>query len=264
MKLLLVSGRDPAPGPRWERDAAFAAALAASGCEVTWVVPRPGGADGPQVPAAAGVRVDRVESDVPGFAAVQDRLLDPATEVRMTELVRSAVPDLVHVLDYGGATSVNATWAVNRLGARCVVTVDVDATLCHRGDLRFAGREPCSDWLDPKRCARCCVVAAPDGLGPTQSLLGRLLTAVRLPINPYPTEMDFLNRTDLLIGGLQFVEAIFVPTEEDGARLGSLGVREDAVVTLPPWSEAAADPEPYLTQYRRLVRATSGDESQLA
>ena len=113
MNVLLVSGRYAGPNDRHDADSAFARGLAAVGCGVRWVVPVP---DRATARESDGIRVCAVESPAPRFAAVEGRLSDPVLERAVSKEIRLELPDVVHLLDYGGATSVNATWVAHRLG----------------------------------------------------------------------------------------------------------------------------------------------------
>lgn len=230
MKVILVSGRYDASGDRRGADAAFAGRLVAIGCDVRLIVPGPTCAAAPEID---GVRVIAIDSKAPGFAAVERRLLDPVLEAAVSRETRGELPDLVHLLDYGGATSVNASWVASRLGAPVVVSLRAAPTLCHRGDLVHVDGSPCSEWLDPVRCAACCQRASPGGLSPLGAVLARSLTTVGWPLHPYPTAAAFENRRELLLGGLQVVDRICVDGDAEREGIVSLGVRPGGITILP-------------------------------
>ena len=251
--LILVSGRFLDPSAPHTRDAAFAHALAERGCDVRWVVPVHALASAPELAQGSAVRQLPVVSPAPGFAAVQSRLVDTPTDSLLMESVRRELPDLVHVLDYGGCTSVNLTWGANRLGVKCVVSMIPAAVVCHRGDLRYRGREECRQFDSPDRCSECCLSPALDGFSLLGSILGRALKAVRAPINPYPTPIDFVTRQELLLGGLQFAERAIVTSEEEMDRVSALGVRREMVEGLPPIGSESDSIDRYLEFYRHVT-----------
>ena len=245
MKLILVSGRYSDPAPHHAADAAFAQQLARADCAVRWIVPN---GEASTRPPANGVQITAVPSAVPGFGAIQERLLDGATETALTAEIRREMPDLVHVLEYGGSSSVNATWSADRMGVKALVSLRADSTLCHRGALVHGDGGACGNWEDPRRCAVCCLVPGPGGFGPLGSCFGRFLGWIRFPVNPYPTALDFLNRTELLIGGLQCASRVTVQTEEERTRIAALGIR-------PGLLEVVSNPslEDWTDLYRRII-----------
>lgn len=189
--------------------------------------------------AADGLRVIHVESEPPAFAAVEGRLLDPATEAAVSREIRSDLPDLVHMLDYGGATTVNASWVANRLGVATVVSLRSAPVLCHRGDLVHADGSTCGEWLDAARCAACCQRSSPGGLSRFGATLAGILTALRWPLHPYPSLLAFENRRELLLGGLQVVDRVCVEDEAEADRVRSLGIRAGHLEILPRAASAA-------------------------
>ena len=251
--LILVSGRFLDPSAPHTRDAAFAQALAERGCDVRWVVPVHSLASAPELAQGSAVRLLPVVSPAPGFAAVKSRLVDTPTDSLLMESVRCELPDLVHVLDYGGCTSVNLSWVANRLGVNCVVSMESAAVICHRGDLRYQGREECRQFDSPDRCSQCCLSPALDGLSLPGSMLGRALKAVHAPINPYPTPIDFVTRQELLLGGLQFAERVIVTSEEELDRVSALGVRKEMVEGLPLLGSESDSIDRYLEFYRHVT-----------
>ena len=250
--LILASGRFAGPAASLSRAAAFAHALAEQGCDVRWLLPQGPDAAGPSLPAGSTVGLLPVESATPRFSSVQDRLLDPASDQVLMRAIRSRMPDLVHVLNYGGATSVNLSWAAVRLGARCLISVDAAPTVCHRGDLRFRGAEECERFQDPDRCADCSLTAAPGGLSSPRAFLGRVLRALKMPLNPYPLPIHFENRQDLLVGGLQYAERVVVADEVERHRVGRLGVRDEVFEVLPPFGGEPDVVGRYCEWYSRL------------
>jgi phosphohistidine swiveling domain-containing protein len=248
MNVILVSGRYPtsaASSARHEQDAKFAADLAASGCDVRWVVPTL--ADAP--PVADGANVIPVRSRAPGFQAVESCLLDRFTEASLAREIRRELPAVVHLLDYGGSVSVNASWVASRLGVPVVVSASAGTILCHRKTLIHVDGSECEEWADARRCADCYLEPSAPGLSPGASRLGRLLIAVRWPFHAYATSTTFENRLELVAGGLQSADVIVVESPVDRDRLGSLGVREDQLRLL-----AAPGIEDWRRVYSDLLR----------
>ena len=253
--LILVSGRFASPDASLTRAAAFAHALAEMGCEVRWIVPGSPGAASPALPERSKVTVLPVASDAPGFSAVQGRLLDPASELVLSEAIRRQLPDLVHVLDYGGCTSVNLSWVTTRLGVRCVVSVASHLTVCHRGDLRYRGAEACDQFGDPDRCSACVLAAATGGLSLWGAAVSRAFRTLRLPLSPYPSPMNFVNRQELLVGGLRCAKRVFLAEESDRSRLRTLGLRDEVFEVQPPISGGEDSAERYLQLYAEAIRS---------
>jgi hypothetical protein len=251
--LILVSGRFLDPSAPHTRDAAFAHALAERGCDVRWVVPVHSLASTPELAQGSAVRLLPVVSPAPGFAAVQSRLVDAPTDSLLMESVRRELPDLVHVLGYGGCTSVNLSWGANRLGVNCVVSMESAAVICHRGDLLYRGREECRQFDSPDRCSACCLSPNSHGLSLWGSMLGRVLNAVRAPVNPYPVPIDFVTRQELLLGGLQFAERVIVTGEDERDRISSLGIRREMVEQLPPIGSESDSIDSYLDFYKHVI-----------
>lgn len=255
--LILVSGRFQDPSIPHARDAAFAHALSGRGCDVRWVIPLESTGEPPELPAGSPIRQLRVLTEAPGFAAVQDRLLDGPSETALTVSIRGEMPDLVHVLDYGGCTSVNLSWVASRLGVACLISMQAATTVCHRGDLRYRGIEDCDSFQDSTRCSICTLTPVADGLteglSAWQSLVGRGLRLLRSPINPYPMPVDFESRQDLLVGGVQFAERVIVTDETERQRVGTLGLRKEVFEVLPPLGSEPATIDSYLELYRRVI-----------
>lgn len=221
MDLLLISARavDGRPHPSRARAAALARALAADGHAVRWLCPAAPG----EAPADGDVAADLAVSRPPTFRSVERRLSDPGLELRVSELVRARLPDVVHMLSFGGATSAFCAWIVNRLGAPLVISARFAEVFCHRGTLVDWQGRPCSEWQDPARCARCCLAASRDGLAPAVALLAR---ACRLlgGFSPFPKEVEFVNRLELLLAGLLAAESVLVADEAEAERFAAAGV----------------------------------------
>lgn len=229
MKVMLISGRDSSPmrtSARLDADASFAASLVAQGCDVRWLAPAPADCS---VPEVRGARVLHVPSAMPPFRDVVGRVTDYPTEHEIARQVRGELPDLVHFRGYGGGVSGNSTWVASRLGVPVLVSLHAAPVLCHRGDLVYTDRQPCETWDDPDRCAACCLVADSAGLSPIGSLVGRALSALRVPLQPFPHALAFENRREVVDGGLRFVDRILVPREEDRAKICARGLPPDLV-----------------------------------
>lgn len=229
MKLLLVSGRYGEDEVKLAADAALASALAGQGCAVRWLFPQRPGA---HMPVAPGVRAEPVSSLAPPPTRVDDRLLDAALETRAAELCVEDLPDIVHQLDFGGSSSANMPWVAARLGATSLVSLDPGRTLCQRGDLVHSSGRSCDEWLDPARCWACTLGVRGDGdLPPLSRGLAWLLGGV--PFAPWPGPDAFLNRVELLQGGLQAARRLLVRRAEHVEMLASIGLRRDHFEVVP-------------------------------
>ncbi len=247
MNLILVSGRHTESRPPYDADARLSCEFAAAGCQVRWIVPTDDARDASETRPDEAVRFLPVASRAPPFMSVCGRLADEPIERLLAQEIRRELPDLVHLLAYGGCTSVNASWLAVRMGAPTIVSLRSAPTLCHRGDLVHADGTDCDRWNDFSRCAACCLTSSPRGLGRLGSAMGRFLGLLRSPLNPYPRRIDFDNRAQLLLGGLQ-VDQLVVDSEEDKVRIASLGVRDELFAVLP--SPSTAD---WLHLYREVV-----------
>ena len=205
MNLILVSGRYRGPDdPSRERDARVLAGL-----------------------QDAGVVVRHIEANgaLPPFRDVYGRIVDTASERRMTEEIRRDLPDLVHQLGFGGGASVLIPWLADRLGAPSLVSLDATLALCHRGTLVNERGESCVEWRLAQRCAACTLTPFDGGLGPIGARLGRLLNGLRLP-SPYPDDLAFENRLETVVGGLVPATFVQVGSEAERTQLVEAGVAE--------------------------------------
>jgi hypothetical protein len=84
-------------------------------------------------------------------------------------------------------------------------------------------------------------------------MLGRVLNAVRAPVNPYPVPIDFVTRQELLLGGLQFAERVIVTGEDERDRISSLGIRREMVEQLPPIGSESDSIDSYLDFYKHVI-----------
>lgn len=212
-----------------------------AGHVVRWICPAAGV---PARPESLPAEVDwlPVASTPPGFGAVQGRLADIPTEARMAGAIRDRLPGLVHVLEFGGDSSVNLPWIAERLGVPAVVNVARAPALCHRGTLVDETGTACERWLDARRCTECCLTPFPGGLTPAQAWRARLRRRLPLP-TPYPSDEKFLSRVELVWTGLQAANLILVPEAEDVAALTSLGLPAARIRVVPrPLDAASLEP----------------------
>ncbi len=224
LNLILVSGRHFDPGQQSKalpRDRRLALDLAERGCRVRWVYPA---SDGGSDQETDGVLVSMVRTVVPGFRSVLARLNDPPLEQVLSRSIRADLPDVVHVLTYGSGASINVAWLADRLGAPSVVTVKGKEVLCHRGTLINERGEGCFEWRSARRCAECCLTPTPDGLGNAAAACGRLLARLRW-VSPFPQDIDFQNRLELVTAGLVVARRVLVTTAQDARLLQEAGVK---------------------------------------
>jgi hypothetical protein len=223
LDLMLVSGRHFNVEQRRQavaRDRCVATDLAERGCVVRWVYPEGDGHD----EIVDGVSLLPVRTVVPGFSGVEARLDDPPLEQALSRSVRADLPDVVHVLGYGAGTSTSVPWVADRMGVPCVVTLKGKEMLCHRGTLVNEHGKSCSEWNRAERCAECCLTPFAGGLGPAAAAFGRLLARLQW-ISPFPQEMNFQNRLELVTAGLMTVQRVVVTTIEDVGLLQQAGVK---------------------------------------
>ena len=223
LDLILVSGRHFDVEQRRKalaRDRRLAVDLAERGCVVRWLYPEGDGHD----EVADGVSLLPVRTVVPGFRSVEARLNDPPLEQTLNRSVRADLPDVVHALAYGAGTSTNVPWLADRLGVPSVVTLEGKEMLCHRGTLINERGENCSEWNRAERCAECCLTPFAGGLGPAAAACGRLLARLRW-ISPFPQDIDFQNRLELVTAGLMIAQRVVVTRIEDVGLLQQAGVK---------------------------------------
>lgn len=203
MKVLAVSGRHSGSVAALERDAVIVTGLCRTGIDVVWIVPEVLGSSPVAALVAAatesGARVSIARSEVPPFALVTGRITDPSTELLVAARIRAEFPDVVHVLDFCGTSSVNLPWIATSLGAPSVVNLEVARTLCHRGTLVHASGEACGTWDDPERCARCC-----------RPLHG-------------PSPRHFRNRVEMMLAGLQPARRVILASAAERELLETVG-----------------------------------------
>lgn len=229
MDILLVSGRsrDRQPHPTREQAADLARDLASSGHRVRWLCPvERGGGPAVQLPPGADFRP--VVTRAPRFRAVLGTSDDTPTDRVLTEEIRLQLPDVVHVLAFGGANSSVAPWIANRMGAPVVASVDPRELLCHRGTLIDDTGEPCAVWDRGERCAACCLSPFEAGLTRGQARRGRRLAFLGR-WSPYPQPHAFQGRLSLLMGGLVSATLVTVRDEAQRALLEQAGVRRGSI-----------------------------------
>jgi hypothetical protein len=180
---------------------------------------------------------------------VRSRLDDLPIERVLTVAVREELPDVVHALAYGAGASLNLPWLAERLGVPCVVTLRTKEAFCHRGTLINESGEDCNAWNQPERCAQCCLTPTPDGLGPVAAACGRLLARLQW-ISPYPQDLDFLNRLELVVGGLASAQRMLVAEPSDSELLEQAGVKVPTVCLEDPY-----DAEALVEVYREMMVA---------
>ena len=257
MDILLVTGRARAGArdPRRTLAARLGADLTGLGHAVRWLCPIAHPEDRPPETAAA-VEVIPVQTCPPPFRAVEASVSDHCTEARLSIEIRQRLPDVVHVLTYGGVSSTQTPWVVERLGGTAVVSVDPAELVCHRGTLVDETGAHCDAWARPERCAVCCSVPFDGGLTPGQARLRRLLTWLG-PWSPFPGEADFRNRLDVSVGGLAPAARVLVASEEARELLARAGVRAGPVKVV---GHGAAE----LLDCYREASAVSSDDSVVA
>ncbi len=225
VNLILVSGRHfdaEQRGQMLARDQRLAGGLVERGCAVRWIFPA--GEDDNHAGGADGVRLLPVHTRLPGFRSVQARLDDLPLEKVLTSAVREDLPDVVHALAYGAGASANVPWLAERMGVPCAVTLSAPEALCHRGTLINERGQSCSEWDRPQRCAQCCLTPFPGGLGPMAAAWGKLMARLRW-ISPFPQDIDFQNRLELVLGGLASAQRLLVTAAADVELLKKAGVR---------------------------------------
>lgn len=242
MDVVLVGGRHGRAGVE-DVAAATARELAAGGHAVRWIRPLPQ----PDLPAPElpdGVEPIPVTSALPPFRAVTARLADIPTERALSHAIRRRLPDVVHVLALGGGSSALTPWVAERLGAPSVVSMRAVDLLCHRGTLVNERAEACDEWDVPERCAECCAVAFEGGLTAAQARWARRLSFLGA-WSPYPGPVDFLNRFEVLLGGLLAAGLVLAGSETEAELLARAGVPAGRLRVVPAPATAEALEEAY-------------------
>jgi len=252
MDILLVSGRSRGaePHPSRELAAELARDLAHLDHRVRWLCPvLRGGGPAVQLPPGASFRP--VVSRPAPFRAVQKSTSDVPLDCALTEEIRRELPDVVHVLAFGGSISAGLPWIAERLGVPVVVSADARELLCHRGTLINERGEDCTAWNEPERCVTCCMTAFAGGLTPREARRGHRLRFLG-PWSPYPQAFAFASRLDVLVGALIPATRVLVADEEQRQHLASVGVPARALRVLAS-SEVSA--ESLVALYREASHA---------
>ncbi|MBK8976024.1 MAG: glycosyltransferase [Planctomycetes bacterium] len=219
MDVVLVSARarHDAPHPRSAAAAELASALAGAGHRVRWV--------GTAAPASdAGVEVRVVDAPRPAFAAVEDMLYNVPVERQLSAWLRDDPPEVVHVDGFGGACSHLTAWLSARLGVPSLVVAAPFAELvCHRGTLIDGAGAACTRWDDAERCFDCCTTPGPGALSAGAAFWARVTRSFG-PLSRVPRLVDFENRLDMVIHGLDVADVVVLATEADRAALDALAL----------------------------------------
>ena len=85
------------------------------------------------------------------------------------------------------------------------------------------------------------------------SVLGRTFRALRLPLSPYPSPLNFMNRHELLVGGLRYADRVIMAGDAERSRLSALGLRDEAFEVRPPIGGDAKVVEGYLELYAGAI-----------
>lgn len=224
MDLVLVGGRcrDPQEAAAAVASAAaLARGLAERGHRLRWVQPVLAGERPPALPA--GVTWLPVESTPPPFRQIEQGLGDVPTETRLSHTIRAALPDVVHVLAFGGVNSAATAWIAERLGVPAVVSLRAADLLCASGTLADERDHDCLHWDSPERCLQCCATSFHGGLTPHQQRWARRLRFLG-GWSPYPDAVAFQNRLEVLLGGVASADLVLVSDEAQRELLASAGV----------------------------------------
>lgn len=213
-----------------------------NGHGVRWLCPVHNGESPPEHPD--GVGLITAPSDVAPFAAITGCSYDGTTDTALTYEIRRQLPDVVHLLAFGGFSSPLGVWIADRMGAPTVISVDTRELLCHRGTLVNERGEACEDWGAPSRCLECCTAPFEGGLSPARARMARGLRWLG-PWSPYPKEYEFQNRLDQFVGGLAWATAITVRDEEERARLVAAGAPPRNIRVVEDAADATAMAEVY-------------------
>lgn len=245
LDIILISSR-VSGGSGWSRELTrrTAAELGNAGHRVRWLCPVGAGEEPPSVD---GVEVATARATPARWRLVQSPIEGPAMELLLTAEIRRALPEAVHVIGFGTGASSSLLWIARRMGVAPLVTLRARELLCHRQTLVDEQGRPCRAWADVRRCAECCLTATPHGLTPGQSRLGRWLRPLG-GWSPFPNQHAFLNRLEMILGGVDNAETILVEREEDRQLLVQAGIsvairvvdldREHGVALLELYSEA--------------------------
>lgn len=201
--------------------------------------------------AAAGHEVAFVAPAVraaPSFRKVSATLGDSLHERDVAATVRRLEPHVALVCGLGAGTSARLPWMLAALGIPCAVEVELAAIACHRGDLRFMGREACTVFDDPARCAACCSARAPGGLSALGAAGARGLGWLRAS-SPFPSEAGLRHRRDEVLAALEDARLVLVEGEAAQRQVIAFGVEPRRVRV--GAGCAAADLAPHLHEIAR-------------
>jgi len=226
MDVLLVSGRSSGGQADATRDRAaeVTRSLVEDGHQVRWLCPVSDEQGDPDLPTGAALR--QIVTQAPEFRRVLERTGDVATDSALTEEIRRRLPDIVHVLAFGGASSSVVPWIANRLGVAVVASVDARELLCHRGTLIDDRGQACDAWADASRCTACCLTPFAEGLTEREARRGRRLSFLG-SWSPYPQPHSYERRLSLLVGGLLPASLVIVRGEPHRDLLERAGVPRD-------------------------------------
>lgn len=230
LDILLISGRGGGAELSRERAQRLARDLLREGHDVRWLCPLPADAAEPQ---AYGAELLVVRSPAPPFRRVASQLVDAALEHAASRTIRSRLPQVVHLLAYGGANSATVPWLADRLGAPVIVSAAFAPTVCHRGTLLHIGGERCGVWDDAQRCTRCCRAGSATRPSPVRAVAANACRVLG-GWSPLPKPVDFVNRLESIVGGLLSASWILVPEAGDLDRFAGLGVPRQRMQVEPP------------------------------
>lgn len=204
MRVVLVSSPGRSTEPHWSQAAAadLSRELVALGADVECF-------------RVASAAVTSLPPKVPGARAhdfslphvasvhlVTAGMQHVALERELARSLRREHADAVVHLGVGAGGSPNVLWLAERMGSRVFAVVRGAEVVCHRGDLVDAAGRACSRFDDAATCRACCA----------RSWWRR------------PPADEFVNRWDLLLGGLLAAAAVFVDEAAAVERLAATGV----------------------------------------
>lgn len=204
MRVVLVSSPGSSTAPHWSQAAAaeLAGELLQLGADVECFQVVPSTAKQPP-PIVPGTRTHRLPFANPaGVHRVTASLQHMELERELARSLRREPAAAVVHLGAGARGSPNVLWLAERMGSRVFAVVRGAEIVCHRGDLIDAGGRACNRFDDAATCRACC----------TLSFWRR------------PHADEFVNRWDLLLGGLLAAAFVFVDEAEATERLALLGV----------------------------------------
>ena len=219
MRIVVVSSPGTGPEPHWSHAAAAACGgvLAAAGHDVVWFAVARAGQGLPTPPAGVELRGMPPLPRRPLTAVAADSA-DVPLEGALARSLREQPPAAVVHFGAGARGTPNVAWLAERMGSRAFVVARAAEVVCHRGNRIDRDGVPCTEFLEPARCRRCCAGA-----------WWRT-----------PRADDFRNRGDLLAGSLLAADAVFVLEPADVAPLVAFGVPVAGIVIAPAPTDIAA------------------------